>query len=171
MTPVPQAEDRRFAYVDPSKALFFRFPCSQEFWKDGQDWAVFGDDRIEGFGGDPARSFCFGMSVFAAGQRVRASGRKRLKSVRFRIVGAVVLVALLIYAGDYFSVRYKIPKGRDPFSTVTIQPYYAIHEKNGRTEYDFAQPQTQVCVRSLFPHFGYAPCWYVNRHTDKRIDI
>jgi hypothetical protein len=96
---------------------------------------------------------------------------ERLKGLLLRIVVAVVLLVLLAYAGDYISVRYRIPKGRDPFSTVTIQPYYAIHEKNGRTEYDFAQPETQVCVRSLFPHLGYSPCWYVNRHTDKRIDI
>jgi hypothetical protein len=94
-----------------------------------------------------------------------------LKSALFRVFGAVVLLLCLVYLGDYVSVRYKIPNGRDPFSTVTIQPYYAIHEKNGRTEYDFAQPQSQVCVRSLFPHFGCAPCWYLNRHTDKRIDI
>jgi hypothetical protein len=94
-----------------------------------------------------------------------------LKATLLRIVAALVLLALLVYAGDYLSVRYKIPNGRDLFSTVTIQAYYAIHEKNGRTEYDFAQPQTQVCIHSLFPHFGYTPCWYVNRHTDKRIDI
>ena len=94
-----------------------------------------------------------------------------MKSALLRIAAAVVILALLTYVGDYLSVRYKIPNGRDPFSTVTIQPYYAIHEKNGRTEYDYAQPQTQVCVRSIFPHFGYGPCWYVNRHTDKRIDI
>ena len=96
---------------------------------------------------------------------------ERLKGLLLRIVVAVVLLVLLAYAGDYISVRYRIPKRRDPFATVTIQPYYAIHQKNGRTEYDFAQPETQVCVRSLFPHFGYSPCWYVNRHTDKRIDI
>jgi hypothetical protein len=94
-----------------------------------------------------------------------------LKGTLLRITAALVLLALLTYAGDYLSVRYKISKGRDPYSTVTIQPYYAIHEKNGRTEYDFAQPQTQVCIHSLFPHFAYAPCWYVSRHTDKRIDI
>ena len=88
-----------------------------------------------------------------------------------RIVAALVLLALIVYAGDYLSVRYKIPKSRDPFSTVTIRPYYAIHEKNGRTEFDFAQPESQGCVRSLFPHFGYTPCWYLKRHTDKRIDI
>jgi hypothetical protein len=94
-----------------------------------------------------------------------------LKNTLLRIVGAAILLTLITYVGDYLSVRYKIPKGRDPFSSVTIHSYYAIHEKNGRTEYDFAQPETQVCVRSLFPHFGYSPCWYVNRHTDKRIDI
>jgi hypothetical protein len=94
-----------------------------------------------------------------------------LKRILLRIAAFVVILTLLTYAGDYLLVRYKIPNGRDPFSTVTIQPYYAIHEKNGRTEYDYAQPQTQVCVRSIFPHFGYTPCWYVNRHTDKRIDI
>jgi hypothetical protein len=97
--------------------------------------------------------------------------RKRLKAISLRIAGGLVLLALLTYAGDYLSVRYRIPKGREQFSNVTIQPYYAIHEKNGRTEYDFAQAETQVCIHSLFPHFGYAPCWYVNRHTDKRIDI
>jgi len=94
-----------------------------------------------------------------------------LKGTLLRIVAALVLLALFVYAGDYVSVRFKIPKGRDPFSTVTIQPMYAIHEKNGKTEYDYAQPETQVCVHSLFPHFGYSPCWYVNRHTEKRIDI
>jgi hypothetical protein len=94
-----------------------------------------------------------------------------LKGTLLRVAGAAVLLALTIYAGDYFSVRYRIPKGRDQFSSVTVRPYYAIHEKSGRTEYDFAPPETQVCVRSLFPHFGYSPCWYVKRHTDKRIDI
>jgi hypothetical protein len=94
-----------------------------------------------------------------------------MKALSLRISGVAAVLLLFTYAGDYLSVRYKIPNGRDPFSAVTIQPYYAIHEKNGRTEFDFAQPQTQVCVRSLFPHFGYAPCWYVSRHTDKRIDI
>jgi hypothetical protein len=95
----------------------------------------------------------------------------RLKQLLLRIFGGLILVGLLVYGGDYVSVRYRVLKGRDPFTTVAIQPYYAIHEKSGKTEFDFAQPQTEICVRSLFPHSGYRPCWYVNRHTEKRIDI
>lgn len=94
-----------------------------------------------------------------------------MKGPIVRVVGAFLLLAALVYAGDYLLVRFKILKSREQFSTVTIQPYYAIHQKNGKTEYDYAQPQTQVCVQSLFPHFGYDPCWYVKLHTDKRIDI
>jgi hypothetical protein len=94
-----------------------------------------------------------------------------LKKIVLRIAGALVLLASFTYAGDYLLVRFKLPNGRDSFSTVTIRPYYAIQQKNGRTEYDYAPPQNQVCVRSVFPHFGYSPCWYVKRHADKRIDI
>jgi hypothetical protein len=94
-----------------------------------------------------------------------------LRGPVLRIAGAVILLLLVTYAGDYLSVRYRIPKSRDPFSAVTTQPYYAIHQKNGKTEYDFAPPENQPCVRSLFPHFGYSPCWYLKRHTEKRIDI
>jgi hypothetical protein len=94
-----------------------------------------------------------------------------LKGILLRIVAALVLLALLTYAGDYLVLRYRMANGRSQFSSVSIHAYYAIHEKNGRTEYDFAQPETEVCVRSLFPHLGYSPCWYVNRHTDRRIDI
>jgi hypothetical protein len=94
-----------------------------------------------------------------------------LKNILLRILGVAALLVCAVYVGDYLSVRYKIPDGRDPFSNVTIKPYYAIHEKNGKTEYDYAQPENEVCVRSLFPHFGYLPCWYVQRHTEKRIDI
>ena len=86
------------------------------------------------------------------------------------ILFAVVLIAL-IYAGDYLSLRYRIPHNRPQFGTVTVAEMYAIHEKNGKTEYQFPPPQDEVCVQSLFPHFGYSPCWYVRRHAEKRIDI
>jgi hypothetical protein len=86
------------------------------------------------------------------------------------VVFAVVLIAS-IYAGDYVSLRYRIPHNRPQFGRVTVTEMYAIHEKNSKTEYQFPPPQDQVCVESLFPHFGHAPCWYLRRHSEKRIDI
>jgi len=94
-----------------------------------------------------------------------------MKSLRIRLLTAVLLVAAMAYAGDWMCLRYRNWKRGDAFGSVTVTPVYVIHEKNGKTEYQFAQPQDQPCVRSLFPHFGYSPCWYVSRHTEKRIEI
>ena len=52
-----------------------------------------------------------------------------------------------------------------------IKRYYAIPQKDGKTEFVFAAPENQACVQSLLPHLGYNPCWYVNRHKRKRIDV
>jgi hypothetical protein len=93
-----------------------------------------------------------------------------MKRVILKTSGILVLLAVVSYAGDYGSLRFRIPE-REQFGTVSVTPLYAIHEKNGKTEYDLAQPEIVTCVHSLFPQFGYQPCWYVSRHTQKRIDI
>ena len=94
-----------------------------------------------------------------------------MKHLFARLVVYVVVLIALVYAGDYVSLRYRIPHNRSQFGTVTVTEMYAIHEKNSKTEYQFPPPQDHVCVQSLFPHFGYPPCWYLRRHTNQRIDI
>ena len=80
-----------------------------------------------------------------------------------------VLLLAVVFLGDYLAVRF--PGSRNPFGSVDVQPYYAIHLKNKKTEFDFdVPPQTNVCVRSLFPHLGFPPCWYAARKTSQRID-
>jgi hypothetical protein len=79
-------------------------------------------------------------------------------------------LAGLVYAGDYVSLRFRIPGNREQFGSVTVQPYYAIAEKNNKTQFISADPQTVTCVHALFPHFTCQPCWWVSRHTDQRID-
>jgi hypothetical protein len=89
--------------------------------------------------------------------------------LRIFIVAFVLIVAL--YVGDDLSVRYRIPKSRQPFSTVTIRRFDAISEKNNKTEYVYEDPVAVTCVRSLFPHLGYSPCWYLSRHAEQRINF
>jgi len=84
----------------------------------------------------------------------------------------VVLVSgALLYAGDYAVVRYPIPRSRDPLATVEVQPYYAVPLKDGKTEFMFLNPENRVCVRSLFPHLGHNPCWYVRRQRNKAANL
>ena len=82
---------------------------------------------------------------------------------------AAVLLVVVVYLGDYLAVRF--PGSRNPYGSVTVQPYYAIRLKSKKTEFDFdVSPETKVCVHSLFPHMGDPPCWYASRHTQERID-
>ena len=46
-----------------------------------------------------------------------------------------------------------------------------FREKDGRTEFMLDDPFDQACVRSLFPHFGDSPCWYLERERNKRKNI
>jgi hypothetical protein len=80
----------------------------------------------------------------------------------------------IVYAGDYAVVRScaAYPRLGDVFASVQVVRLLAIPLKNGRTEYelDALQPQVTVtCVRALFPHLGYQPCWYVRRQSQKPI--
>ena len=86
------------------------------------------------------------------------------------LITALVLFSIL-YTGDYVSIRYRMAKNRTPFGVVTVQRYYAVPQKNRKTEFYFDQPETQGCAHSLFPHFGYTPCWYLNRKRIKQINM
>jgi hypothetical protein len=80
-------------------------------------------------------------------------------------LGAILSLAAF-YLGDYAVARSV------PLRSVDVQPYYAIHQKNGKTEFDYsAPPETQTCVASLLPHLGSNPCWYVNRHKTRKIEF
>jgi hypothetical protein len=83
----------------------------------------------------------------------------------------LALTAILLYTGDYLSVRYGFPGHRQTFGSVEVHPYLAIPQKDGKTEIVLQDPVTRTCVQSLFPHMGADPCWYVVRHKRERIDM
>jgi hypothetical protein len=90
--------------------------------------------------------------------------------------GAVIVLLVLVYAGDYIRVRWKMahPKSGDAFGTIQMERLYAIPQKNGKVEYEFDALQPEVttpCVHSLFPHMGDTPCWYLQRNSQKPIPM
>ena len=88
---------------------------------------------------------------------------------RFALIVAASIS--LIYAGDYAWVRLRILTTHAAYEVVKVRPYYAVRQKDGKDEFYFLQPRDETCVRSLFPHLGYNPCWYVRRHARQRIAL
>jgi hypothetical protein len=88
------------------------------------------------------------------------AGRRR---VILAVAGTlVVLIALpiILYLGDALVLRQRLAGGG---GRETITVYFATRLKSGKLEVFTDRPQTEVCARALFPHFGYRPCWYVRR--------
>ena len=90
--------------------------------------------------------------------------RDRVKHVIQRILiiilSSAIGLTLLVYLVDYAVFRNRVATNREP--------YDAIPQKNGKTEFIFNPPALQTCVNSLFPRQGYDPCWYLQKHTDQR---
>jgi hypothetical protein len=86
------------------------------------------------------------------------------------ILLSLAALLLILYGGDYAALRYRVARGgpNSVLSTVTI--FYAAPLNGGKVSVFYDQPQTQPCTRSLFPQLGYAPCWYLERHTVRVVD-
>ena len=88
-----------------------------------------------------------------------------------RIATILVVLTVIYYVGEFISVKYRIPASREPLGTVQVTKLYAVLQKDGKTEYEAGEPETQTCVNSIFPHLGYSPCWYVKRHKTEQISL
>ena len=99
-----------------------------------------------------------------------------MRSTLKRIFLIAVMLFAILYIYDDFSVRRRMSaqKQRDPFDAVVHPRVLAIPHKGNRVEYalDAQSPmESDPCVHSLFPHFGYTPCWYVNRKAQNPIPM
>jgi hypothetical protein len=83
------------------------------------------------------------------------------------VLGTIVL----IFVVDFAIFRARVAANRNAYGSVTVNHYYAVLQKNGKTQFIFDPPQPETCINSLFPHSGFLPCWYLSRHPDQRTNI
>jgi hypothetical protein len=83
------------------------------------------------------------------------------------IVGA----AALGFGLDYAVFRLRVATGRSAYGSVVVNHYYAVAQKNGKTQFIFDPPGPQTCVNAFLPHEGLQACWYLRKHPDQRTDI
>ena len=89
--------------------------------------------------------------------------------LRWAAVGFIA-APIAFYLLEDLSIRLRFPRG-DPFGQVTVHRYYALHKSREKMSILNTEPAEQTCVRSAFPHLGFAPCWYLERHTEQRVDF
>ena len=89
-------------------------------------------------------------------------------------LGTLLLVlgtTVLTFAVDFGLFRLRVVANRNPYGSVVVTHYYAVLQKNGKTQFIFDPPAPETCVNALFPHSGMQPCWYLSRHPEQRTDI
>lgn len=97
--------------------------------------------------------------------------RDRLRRIFLAIVLFVFATALLAFGVDLGMFRLRLATNRNPYGSVVVTRYYAVLQKNGKTQFIFDPPAPEVCVHTVFPHSGVMPCWYLTRYPERRTNI
>lgn len=95
----------------------------------------------------------------------------RLRRIFFVTLLSIVGAAILAFAVDFLIFRIRVATNRNAYGSVTVNHYYAVAQKNGKTQFIFDPPGSWTCVNALFPHSGSLPCWYLQKHPEQRTDI
>jgi hypothetical protein len=83
-----------------------------------------------------------------------------------RIADALIwllAVTLLLWLGDWTVWRIRVWRGGG-YDTVQVNQILLIPLKNHKMEADAQSTTDQPCARSIFPHGGDDPCWWLRRH-------
>jgi hypothetical protein len=99
------------------------------------------------------------------------TGRALIGRIFLGTILVLLAVAGLGYGIDFAVFRVRATTNHNAYDSVVVRQYYAVLQKNGRTQFIFNPPAPQSCVKALFPHAGLLPCWYLRRHPERRTDI
>lgn len=92
-----------------------------------------------------------------------ASMRQSLRKYLGQAAVVLLVLGILLYCGDWIVLRIRIARGT-AFSSVEVDQFLATPLKGNKAEYDFLGSFQQPCARSIFPHAGKPPCWWVRKH-------
>lgn len=97
--------------------------------------------------------------------------RELLRRIFLGVIVFILGAAILTFGVDFGLFRLRVSSNREPYGSVVVSHYYAVQQKNGKTQFIFDPPTPQTCVNALYPHAGMQPCWYLRRHPEQRTNI
>jgi hypothetical protein len=92
-----------------------------------------------------------------------------LRTLKRRLADALLwllAVVLLLWCGDWAVWRIRVHHGTG-YSSVQVTQLLLTPLKNHRVKADEQSTTDQSCARSLFPHGGEDPCWWLRRHAEQ----
>lgn len=95
-----------------------------------------------------------------------ATGPMLIRNLKRHITDALLwllAVALLLWCGDWAVWHLRVRHGVG-YSSVQVTQLLLTPLKNHRMKAEEQSTTDQPCVRSLFPHNGEDPCWWLRRH-------
>lgn len=95
-----------------------------------------------------------------------SAGSILLRKLKRRLADAMLWLfaaALLLWCGDWAVWHLRVRHGMG-YSSVQVTQLLLTPLKNHRMKAEEQSTTDQPCVRSLFPHNGEDPCWWLRRH-------
>ena len=99
------------------------------------------------------------------------TGKQKLQRLFLSAILILLTAAALLWIADFTIFHMRVALNRSPYGSVQVDHYYAVAQKNGKTQFIFDPPGPQACVNALFPHAGLQACWYLRRHPEQRTNI
>lgn len=85
-----------------------------------------------------------------------------IKAILGRSLVILLTASAAVYLADWAVWRARVAAGGG-MGTVNVGVMITTPLKNQKEEYDWAGVQPIDCSRSLFPHEGNHPCWWLKR--------
>ena len=86
-----------------------------------------------------------------------------MKRMAARALAGLVVVAALVYIGDWGVWRARVAHGGG-HGVVQVNQFLSSALKGNKVEYDWMGTAPVACSLSLFPQGGDSACWWVERH-------
>jgi hypothetical protein len=94
---------------------------------------------------------------------IRIQKRRITKKQIADALTCLLAATLLLWLGDWAIWRVRVRHGGG-YDSVQVNHILLTPLKNHRMQADEQSTADQPCARSIFPHGGDDPCWWLRRH-------
>jgi hypothetical protein len=77
--------------------------------------------------------------------------RDRLRRIFLAVVLFVLATALISFGVDFAIFRVRVATNRNAYGSVVVTRYYAVLQKNGKTQFIFDPPAPELTPSFLIP--------------------